>query len=81
MVTVLCLIFSVLYVIWFRSDRPHQRAHGTSTVAVLGEMKDNVDGNIVFYISSGLFISLLTSILVPVDIFLVSYMKNNDGEI
>ena len=42
MVTVLSLIFSVLYVIWYRSDRPHQRAHGTSTVAVLGEMKENV---------------------------------------
>ena len=41
-VTVLSLIFSVLYVIWYRSDRPHQRAHGTSTVAVLGEMKENV---------------------------------------
>ena len=37
----------------------------------------------LFYVlhSTGLFISLLTSILVPVDIFLVSYMKNNDGEI
>ena len=45
-VTVLSLIFSVLYVIWYRSDRPHQRAHGTSTVAVLGEMKENVGENI-----------------------------------
>jgi len=61
-VTVLCLIFSVLYVVWYRSDRPHQKAHGTSTVAVLG-----------------LFMSLVISILVPVDIFLVSFMKNSDG--
>jgi len=61
-VTVLALIFSVLYVIWYRSDRPHHKAHGTSIIAVLG-----------------LFISLVTTILVPVDVFLVSYMKNSDG--
>ena len=63
MVTVLALIFSVLYVIWYRSDRPHHKAHGTSIIAVLG-----------------LFISLVTTILVPVDVFLVSYMKNSDGK-
>jgi len=61
-VTLLALIFSVFYVIWYRSDRPHHKAHGTSTIAVLG-----------------LFITLVTVILVPVDVFLVSFMKNNDG--
>ena len=30
---------------------------------------------------TGLFISLVTSILVPVDVFLISFMKNSDGEI
>ena len=55
-------MLSVLYVIWYRSDRPHHKAHGTSTIAVLG-----------------LFMTLLTTILVPVDVFLVSYMKNSDG--
>ena len=30
------LVFSVLYVIWYRSDRPQHKAHGTSTIAVLG---------------------------------------------
>jgi len=61
-VTVLALVFSVLYVVWYRSDRPRHRALGTSIIAVLG-----------------LFISLVTSILVPVDVFLISYMKNSDG--
>ena len=61
-VTAVSLVFSVLYVIWYRSDRPHHKAHGTSTIAVLG-----------------LFTTLLTTALVPVDVFLVSFMKNNDG--
>lgn len=61
-VTLLALVFSVLYVVWYRSDRPRHRALGTSIIAVLG-----------------LFISLVTSILVPVDVFLISYMKNSDG--
>jgi len=61
-VTALALVFSVLYVVWYRSDRPVHRALGTSVIAVLG-----------------LFISLVTSILVPVDVFLISYMKNSDG--
>jgi len=61
-VTALALVFSVLYVVWYRSDKPHHRAVGTSTIAVLG-----------------LFVSLVTSILVPVDVFLISYMKNSDG--
>lgn len=58
----LSLLLSVLYVIWYRSDRPHHKAHGSSTIAVLG-----------------LFMTLLTTILVPVDVFLVSFMKNSDG--
>jgi len=61
-VTALALVFSVMYVVWYRSDKPHHRAVGTSTIAVLG-----------------LFVSLVTSILVPVDVFLISYMKNSDG--
>ena len=61
-VTTVSLVFSVLYVIWYRSDRPHHKAHGTSTIAVLG-----------------LFISLVTTAMVPVDVFLVSFMKNSDG--
>jgi len=61
-VTALSLVFSVLYVIWYRSDRPQHKAHGTSTIAVLG-----------------LFMTLVTTILVPVDVFLVSFMKNADG--
>ena len=78
--TILCLIFSVLYVIWYRSDRPHQRAHGTSTVAVLGETKYWRLVHRLNFIIAGLFMSLVTSILVPVDIFLVSFMKNSDGK-
>lgn len=61
-VTALSLVFSVVYVVWYRSDRPAHRAWGTSVIAVLG-----------------LFISLVTSILVPVDVFLISYMKTSDG--
>lgn len=61
-VTAFSLVFSVLYVIWYRSDRPHHKAHGTSTIAVLG-----------------LFTTLVTTALVPVDVFLVSFMKNSDG--
>ena len=61
-VTAFSLLFSVLYVIWYRSDRPHHKAHGTSTIAVLG-----------------LFTTLVTTALVPVDVFLVSFMKNSDG--
>ena len=61
-VTTASLVFSVLYVIWYRSDRPHHKAHGTSLIAVLG-----------------LFTTLVTTALVPVDVFLVSFMKNGDG--
>ena len=35
--TVLALVFSVLYVVWYRSDRPRHRALGTSVIAVLGK--------------------------------------------
>jgi LMBR1 domain-containing protein 1 len=61
-VTALSLVFSVLYVVWFRSDKAQHKAWGNSIIAVLG-----------------LFISLVTSILVPVDVFLISFMKNSDG--
>jgi len=61
-VTAMSLIFSLVYVVWYRSDRPNHRALGTFIIAVLG-----------------LFVSLVTSILVPVDVFLISYMKNSDG--
>ena len=36
-VTLLALVFSVLYVVWYRSDRPRHRALGTSIIAVLGK--------------------------------------------
>jgi len=61
-ITVLSFLFSVFYVIWYRSSQPQDRAPGASVIAVFG-----------------LFISLVTSILVPVDVFLISYMKNEDG--
>jgi len=61
-VSVLALLFSVLYVLWYRSLRPADKSPGASTISVLG-----------------LFISLITSLLVPVDVFLISYMKNADG--
>lgn len=34
----LALVFSVLYVVWYRSDRPRHRALGTSVIAVLGKV-------------------------------------------
>lgn len=61
-VMLLALIFSVLYVMWYRSDKSRDKAPGTTAIAILG-----------------LFVSLITSILVPVDVFLVSFMKNDDG--
>ena len=39
-VTALALVFSVMYVVWYRSDKPHHRAVGTSTIAVLGKIRD-----------------------------------------
>ena len=62
MVSAISLVFSILFVIWYRSDRPHHKAHGTSVIAVLG-----------------IFTTLVTTALVPVDVFLVSFMKNSDG--
>jgi hypothetical protein len=32
------------------------------------------------FLTAGLFITLLACVLVPVDVFLISYMKNPDGE-
>jgi len=61
-VTALALLFSVVYIVWYRSDKPRDRALGTSIIAVLG-----------------LFVSLVTSILIPVDVFLISFMKTSDG--
>lgn len=61
-VTVLALIFSTLYVLWYRSSKEDEYAPGASAIAILG-----------------LCTTLLTLALVPVDVFLISYMKNDNG--
>jgi len=61
-VSALVLMISTLFVLWYRSSRPTERAPGSSVIAVLG-----------------LSLALITSLLVPVDVFLVSFMKNSDG--
>ena len=61
-VTLLALLASVLYVLWYRSDRPSDKAPGASLVSILG-----------------LFVTLVSALLVPVDIFLTSFMKTSDG--
>jgi len=61
-VTVLSLLFSIFYVIWYRSSKTRDYAPGASAIAILG-----------------LCTTLLTTALVPVDVFLISFMKNDDG--
>ena len=61
-VTLFALLASVLYVLWYRSDRPSDKAPGASLVSILG-----------------LFVTLVSALLVPVDVFLTSFMKTSDG--
>lgn len=59
---VLCLMFSTLYVLWYRSALEGERCGMTTAVTILS-----------------MTVMLLSAALVPVDVFLVSSMKNSNG--
>ena len=60
--TILCLAFSVVFILWYRSVRAGENSGLTSMVNILS-----------------LFFTLVSAFLVPVDVFLVSFMKDSDG--
>ena len=60
--SILCFLFSLVFIFWFRSVRNGESSSVTTCVTI-----------------ASLFFTLISAFLIPVDVFLVSFMKNSDG--